>query len=74
VLVVRPNLLLPSGPDRTLAALKFDCVLADMPSTGALNSSNLHRIARRGLEVLVLVLLVQVRLTNPICATDQYDV
>ena len=27
-----------------------------------------HRIARRGLELLVL--LVQVRLTNPICATD----
>ena len=77
MLGVRPNLLLPSGPDRTLATHKFDCVLADVPFTGdgtmlknpdtkwyALNSSNLqHRM---------LLLLVQVRLKNPICATDQY--
>ena len=56
MLKVRPNLLLPFGPDRTLAALKFDRVLADVPCTGdatmlknpdirpkwyALNSSNL---------------------------------
>ena len=55
MLGVRPNLLLPSGPDRTLATHKFDCVLADVPFTGdgtmlknpdtkwyALNSFNLH--------------------------------